>query len=143
MDELYHYGVKGMKWGIRKDRKRTVWEKQSPEDSEDYTQSRILLSKPPSQLSNAELRKLNERLNLEQNYSNLTTSQIQKGKSFVSQVHDEMERTAAKEVSKGLYSLGRGIVVAAGGALASAAVRAMMDPGFRRQAMSTIMSLRG
>lgn len=23
MDELYHYGVKGMRWGIRKDRTRT------------------------------------------------------------------------------------------------------------------------
>lgn len=62
-DELKHYGVKGMKWGVVRDRgangrvKKTV--------SEDHETSRKLKSKSQSEMSNAELKKVNERLQLE------------------------------------------------------------------------------
>lgn len=113
MNELYHFGVKGMKWGVRKDRKRSVSSKRSRSDSKDYTESRDLLKKTPNKLSNAELRKINERLNLEQQYSNLTTSQKQKGNRFVDRVGNQMKQTAANEVSKQLMNVGK-IVLGAG-----------------------------
>ena len=97
MNELYHFGVKGMKWGVRKDRKRSVSSKRSRSDNEDYTESRDLLKKSPNKLSNAELRKINERLNLEQQYSNLTTTQKQKGNRFIDKVGNQMKQTAANE----------------------------------------------
>lgn len=113
MNELYHFGVKGMKWGVRKDRKRSVSSKRSRSDSKDYTESRDLLKKSPNKLSNAELRKINERLNLEQQYSNLTTSQKQKGNRFIDKVSNQMKQTAANEVSKHLTNIGK-IIIGAG-----------------------------
>lgn len=107
MNELYHFGVKGMKWGIRKDRRRSVRTKRSKADSSDYRESRDLLAKSPNQLSNAQLRKLNERLNLEQQYSNLTTTQKQNGQSFMGRVQGQLKTTAVNEVSKGLVDLGK------------------------------------
>lgn len=107
MSELYHFGVKGMKWGVHKDRKRSVQTKQSKSDSSDYRESRDLLKKSPNQLSNAQLRKMNERLNLEQQYSNLTAAQKQTGQSFMSRVQGQLKNTAANEVSKGLMDLGK------------------------------------
>lgn len=113
MNELYHFGVKGMKWGVRKDRKRSVSSKRSRSDSKDYTESRDLLKKSPNKLSNAEIRKINERLNLEQQYSNLTTSQKQKGNRFIDKLGNQMKQTAVNEVSKQLMNVGK-IVLGAG-----------------------------
>lgn len=107
MSDLYHFGIKGMKWGIHKDRKRSVRTKRSKTDSSDYHESRDLLAKSPNQLSNAQLRKLNERLNLEQQYSNLTTTQKQNGQSFMGRVQGQLKNVAANEVSKGLVDLGK------------------------------------
>ena len=107
MSDLYHFGIKGMQWGIHKDRKRSVRTKRSKTDSSDYHESRDLLAKSPNQLSNAQLRKLNERLNLEQQYSNLTTTQKQNGQSFMGRVQGQLKNTAANEVSKGLVDLGK------------------------------------
>ena len=113
MSELYHFGVKGMKWGIRKDRKRSVSTRRSKSDSKDYSETRDLLRKSPNKLSNSELRKINERLNLEQQYVNLTTIQKQKGNRFVDKVRGQMTKTLANDVSKQLLDVGK-IVVTAG-----------------------------
>lgn len=122
MNELYHFGVKGMKWGVRKDRKRSISSKRSRSDSKDYTESRDLLKKSPNKLSNAELRKINERLNLEQQYSNLTTSQKKKGNRFIDKVGNQMKQTAANEVSKQLMNAGK-IILGIGIAYAASRAR--------------------
>lgn len=72
-DYLEHYGVKGMKWGVRKRRKpsRSV--------SKDYFEARSLSKKRPSELSNEQLRQLNKRLQLEQEYKRLNPSLVLKG----------------------------------------------------------------
>lgn len=122
MNELYHFGVKGMKWGVRKDRKRSISSKRSRSDSKDYTESRDLFKKSPNKLSNAELRKINERLNLEQQYSNLTTSQKKKGNRFIDKVGNQMKQTAANEVSKQLMNAGK-IILGIGIAYAASRAR--------------------
>ena len=127
MSELYHFGIKGMKWGVHKDRKRSVRTKRSKSDSSDYSESRNLLTKSPNQLSNAQLRKMNERLNLEQQYSNLTTIQKQKGNRFVDKVSNQMKQTAANEVSKQLMNAGK-IILGAGIAYAASRARGNGQP---------------
>lgn len=58
-NELKHYGVLGMKWGRRKEQYNT---------SEDHNRARELEKKHPSEMSNKELRELNDRQQLESNY---------------------------------------------------------------------------
>lgn len=61
-NELYHYGVLGMKWGKRKGRTPSA-------DSADVKQIR---KKSIDEMSNDELRKANQRLELERQYKQHT-----------------------------------------------------------------------
>jgi len=72
-DELLHYGVLGMKWGKRKNRRASA----------DYKRSRTLKKKTVKELSDDELTILNKRLNLEKNYRSLNPSRIKKGQAAV------------------------------------------------------------
>lgn len=74
-DELYHYGVPGMKWGVRRSQnKLDRIDKRSKKNdwSEDATTAAKIKTKKVNQMTNAELRKLNDRRNLEQQNANLS-----------------------------------------------------------------------
>lgn len=84
-NELYHHGVKGMRWGVRNDKKRfsSGKKKNRQEDwSDDAKEASQIKKKRVSQMSNAELRKLNERQNLERQHSQLNPSVISKGMKY-------------------------------------------------------------
>ena len=73
--ELFHWGVKGMKWGVRryqnKDGSLTPkGRKRYAEPHEDYKKAHD--KKPISQMSTKELQERNNRLQQEQNYKRLT-----------------------------------------------------------------------
>ena len=84
--ELYHYGVLGMKWGVRKSERQLAGiRKKAKRDgwSEDAKSAAEIRTKNPKQMSNAEMRKLNERTQLERNYKQLHPSTISRGFSAV------------------------------------------------------------
>ena len=68
---LAHYGVKGMKWGVRKDRRGG----RKPTASRDKREARRLMKqtykKGTQSLSNKELERLNKRMQLEQSHKEL------------------------------------------------------------------------
>lgn len=73
-DELYHYGVPGMRWGVRRSQNKLgrIDKRSKKNDwSEDATTAAKIKTKKVSQMTNAELRKLNDRRNLEQQHANL------------------------------------------------------------------------
>lgn len=78
---LTHYGVRGMKWGRRryqnKDGSLTPagQERYSNDSNEAYN----LKKKGVNKLTNAELRKLNERTRLENEYKRLNPNAVKKG----------------------------------------------------------------
>lgn len=74
---LEHFGIPGMKWGVRraKNSRRS--------GSEDYQKMRDLKKKGRKNLSNAELKAVNERLQLERSYKDLNPNAITKGKKFL------------------------------------------------------------
>lgn len=87
--ELYHYGVLGMKWGRRKNRKSglkngVVRQKTSVDTrSDDAKTAAKIKTKKVSEMSNQELRTINERTRLEQEYSRLNPNLVKKGTKIV------------------------------------------------------------
>ena len=79
-DELMHYGVLGMKWGKRKARYSSKSSKTMSADAKEVSK---IKKKKVSEMSNEELRKANNRLQLEQNYSRLNPNTVKKGMMFV------------------------------------------------------------
>ena len=93
---LMHYGVLGMKWGVRKDRSSGSSRKRGKSSwSDDAREARAIKKKKVKQMSNAELKKLNERTRLEQEYSRLNPSAINKGWKAVAATAGVMGTTMA------------------------------------------------
>ena len=120
INQLYHYGILGQRWGVRryqnKDGTRTPAGKKRETTSEkpksdDYIKSRQDRAKTPEGLSNDELRKLNERLRLENDYNNLSSAQIQKSNSFVQKALRDAGSQALTEFSKGVMLGGAKLLV--------------------------------
>lgn len=90
-NELYHFGIKGQKWGIRRYQnpdgtlteagKRRKTKEESLSDDE--KRFRELKKKKFSEMSNAEVNEYNNRANLYQNYKRLTPSKIAKGMAII------------------------------------------------------------
>lgn len=82
--ELYHYGIKGQRWGVRRFQKKNGSltpagkKRQKEKWSEDATEASKIKKKSVKEMSNAELKRLNERTRLEQEYSRLNPSNRKK-----------------------------------------------------------------
>jgi len=80
MNDLKHFGILGMKWGVRKGKTSGG---RTSKKSEDFLKTKALRKKKLDQLSNSELRSLNERLQLERQYKTLTEKKSSFGKKKV------------------------------------------------------------
>lgn len=87
-NELYHYGILGMKWGVRRSPSQLGHKvgikrkkKASEPVHEDYKKAHS--KKSVSSMSDAELRNRNNRLQMERQYAQLTEKKS-KGKKIVS-----------------------------------------------------------
>ncbi len=84
-NELYHYGILGMKWGVRRSKSKTSGSKKRSKKRNppvDPSYKKAHSNKKVKYMSDNELREVNKRLNLEKNYSDLTQTKS-KGKAAV------------------------------------------------------------
>ena len=84
--ELYHFGVKGMRWGVRKASPSGSGTK-SYKSSRDYNAANRLRRKAKGSgtksLTNKEMKMLNTRLELEKKYNQLNPSSLEKGRKVL------------------------------------------------------------
>ena len=81
---LSHHGIKGMKWGVRRTEAQLARVRGRKKNwSEDARTAHDIKKKSVNKMSNAELKKVNERVRLEQEYSRLNPNAIQKGWKYV------------------------------------------------------------
>lgn len=106
---LAHYGVRGMKWGVRR---RSSSSSSSAEASDDYKMAKAALSKPSHALSNNEMDALIRRMDLESRYTSALAKANAKPttrggviKKFVSNLLIDIGRTEVTRIAKGSSQL--------------------------------------
>ena len=113
-NELYHHGVKGMKWGVKKTpvrsssgatRKRksntlSLFKKKKTTHKVSSANSSPAQTKSIKDMSDDELRKKIERVQLEQDYLQLDPKAVSRGKRITKRVMDDMIVPAAVDIGK-------------------------------------------
>ena len=115
-DVLAHFGVKGMKWGVRKQRVSKGKKKSSgkSEVHEDYLHAHSKVAN--KKLSNKELQRRVNRLNLEKQYSELTAKK-----------QGKYRRKLGEKYSENFANMTMKVAGAAATAAAGYAVKAILD----------------
>ena len=86
VSSLYHFGILGMKWGVRRQRGSDGRVIEGSRGSDDHQKARDLKKKGARNLSNVELKSYVERMNLEKQYSNLNKKEVSAGRKFVNDI---------------------------------------------------------
>lgn len=90
-ESIMHYGVKGMRWGVRKERQTSSGERGKKATTKRTYDSirekmRAKRPKPASEMSDKELRDAINRLQMEKTYSQLSAGTVKQGQAFVGKV---------------------------------------------------------
>lgn len=116
-NELYHYGVKGMKWGVRKSPQRSSGSTGKRKKKSlfgfgrDKPKSKSKSSKKTSSesekktvkdMSDDELRRAVQRLQMEKQYKDLSSKQINHGRELAKRVLNNVFIPAAEDTAKQL-----------------------------------------
>ena len=113
-NELYHHGVKGMKWGVRKTPVRSssgatqkrksntlsLFKKKKTTRKVSSANSSPAKTKSIKDMSDDELRKKVERVRLEQQYQELDPKSVSRGKRITKRVMDDVIVPAAVDIGK-------------------------------------------
>lgn len=110
-NELRHYGVLGMRWGKRKSNSDTVSLKNKHNSDRSVKEERKAASKNRRTLSDTELKKRIERMELERKMKDLTDKDIAPGRKAVNEILSNSGKKVATTVLTGatLYAVKAGL----------------------------------
>ena len=106
-NELMHHGIKGMKWGVRKDRGersgRRRARRQPAEEAKATLKKRKRATSDAERLSNQELQKRIKRMELEKKYTSLTKNKrdgvlVKNGERVAKDLLYEVSKDLAKDM---------------------------------------------
>lgn len=115
-NELYHHGILGMKWGVRKTSLSSSTQKTTAQKAGSKTSAKNgeTIKKSAKDMTNEELKKEIERLDLEKRYNTLNPQQISSGKMFVDTF---MEKTVVPAVTEAGKQLAKDFLIKQGNRL--------------------------
>ena len=113
-NELYHHGVKGMKWGVKKTPVRSssgntrkqklntmsLFKKKKTTRNDSIGKSSPTQTKSVKDMSDDELRRKIERVRLEQQYQQLNPPTVSRGQKIAKRVMNHVIVPAAEEAGK-------------------------------------------
>ena len=108
-NELYHYGVLGMKWGVRRTPEQLAKangraKRKSKDNAKKSDMKKAVKSRRT--LSDADLKKRIERIKMEKQLKDLTAEEISPGKKFVSEVLSSSGKKVATALVTGAVLYG-------------------------------------
>lgn len=108
---LTHYGVLGMRWGVRKDRRssgsstrkkissgKSRVKKAFAKRKAANAKKKAAKNTNPKKMTDAELKKRIERLELEKKYTTLSNEQISKGKKMIADISSDIMKQSVKNI---------------------------------------------
>lgn len=98
--ELLHYGILGMKWGVRRTPEQLARARGKPASSSSKSDTKKTTKKKASEMSDEELNKAVRRLQLEKQYRDLNPETVSRGKKFVDTLMKQVIVPAATEAGK-------------------------------------------
>lgn len=101
MNELKHYGILGMKWGVRRTPEQLGHRKEKKDD---------FRRKDPKNMTDDELRKNLNRLQMEKQFESLAKKKSGKGKEFAQRALTTIGMMGVAAVGKAVVDLGKNFV---------------------------------
>ena len=105
-NELSHYGVPGMRWGVRRSGvSSTPCKTKKGPPSEDYKRMLDMKKRGTKNLTTSELRELTGRMQLEKQYKDLSKASVSAGRKYTTDLMKEIGKETVKgTVKKGIGS---------------------------------------
>ena len=141
--ELMHFGIKGMHWGIRRSPEQLGHRKKSEKDEYAGHKRPVTATKTKNprtldqklnnelaDMSDDELRQVVNRMNLERQYKDLRTQDINRGKNAVQKFVERNAKAVVDQEAQKLMRLG---IDKAGGAIAGEFVGGAVARGVNRR----------